>query len=227
MISLILPYWQRQEAADKAFETLKQYKDLDLEIIVVDDGNAIPFKIPEGELLEDGLREEGLNIRVVRLPEKSIPKSPVDPWNMGVLAAKGDIIALSCVEILHETPILVRMKEELEKLGEKGYIVASAWCPEENKWHVHPSVVDPSIPAGTGRSFLSMMYKAFYPRFDWEYREGAGYEDIDFIYRLQQNGAQFKIIEDHVVHPKTGAKIRWQAEALMRNKRLLEAKWSK
>ena len=47
MISLILPYWMRQEAADVALASIDRlYAGLDLEVIVVDDGSVIPFVSP-------------------------------------------------------------------------------------------------------------------------------------------------------------------------------------
>lgn len=219
-LSLILPYWDRQEAANKAFKLLEeQYADLDMEIIVMDDGNAIPFVAPD----------VNLDIRTIRLPLKHEPKSPVTVWNEGVKAARGDIIVLSCVEILHKEPVLLQMKEELKRMGMDGYVLAAAWCPEEAKWHCHSTVKLPRNPEGTGLSFCSMMYKELYDRaggFDEEYRDGAGYEDNDFINRLLAVGARFNILDDLVViHPKSGASISWKPEAFARNEAMFYAKW--
>lgn len=220
MISLILPYWDRQEAADKAFELLvKNYSNLDIEIIVVDDGNKVPFK--KSDL--------PLNIKVLTLPLKEAPKSPVTPWNEGIKIASGDIIILSCIEILHDKPIIEAMLAELEKLGKDGYVLAAAWCPEQNEWHCHSTVKLPRNPAGTGLSFFGMMYKDLYWKaggFDEEYRDGAGYEDNDFINRMLAVGAKFKICDDLVViHPKSKATITWPDGAFERNKDLFYKKW--
>jgi glycosyltransferase involved in cell wall biosynthesis len=60
VISLILPYWNRQEATDAALCRMSElYIDLDLEVIVVDDGSPKPYIEPT--LLP-------LDIQVVRLP---------------------------------------------------------------------------------------------------------------------------------------------------------------
>jgi hypothetical protein len=73
------------------------------------------------------------------------------------------------------------------------------------------------------------MYKSLYLKaggFDEEYREGAGYEDNDFINRLLMAGARFVIRDDLVViHPKTGATIQWGAEKFARNEALYYSKW--
>lgn len=222
MISLILPYWNRQDAADRALRSLADaYPVMPFEVIVVDDGSAIPFQVPDVPL----------NIRVITLPQKNEPKSPATCWNVGVRAAKGDMIALSCIEVLHEHPVLERMAEQLRILGPEGYILAAAWCPEEDRWHTHSTVPVPECPEGTGLAFLGLMYRDLYLKaggWDEEYREGAGYEDRDFIHRMTAAGAKFLIRDDLVVtHPKSGATIQWGAEKFQRNEALFYSKWKR
>lgn len=211
MISLILPYWDRQKAADESLKRLQVYKDL--EIVVVDDGNPVPFRTD-------------FDVKVVRLPAKTEPKSPATCWNAGVKAASGDIIVLSCIEVLHETPILDGLTKDL---APDEYRLAAAWCPEEDKWHTHSTVSVPDCPKGTGIGFCSALHKSLYWKaggFDEDYREGAGYEDRDFIHRLTQSGARFVHRDDLVVvHPKSGATINWGEEKFARNKALFEGKW--
>ena len=108
MISLILPYWDRQEAADKALAMLaKAYRGLDLEVIVVDDGSPEPFVY----------RLDWPAVRILRLPQKDTPKSPVTCWNEGARIARGDLIAISCIEILHYDPVLPQMAAQVRELG--------------------------------------------------------------------------------------------------------------
>lgn len=220
MISLILPYWKRQAAADKALAMLAAlYADTDVEVIVVDDGDPEPFVEPRVDL----------DLKVLRLQQKATPKSPVTCWNEGVKLARGDVIALSCIEVLHRGPVLPAMEEALGELGPDGYVLAAAWCPEQGAWHTHSSLIVPQCPPGAGLAFLGMLHRELYERaggFDEAYRDGAGYEDRDFIHRLHRAGAQFAIRDDLVVdHPKTGATIKWPAEAFARNKMIFEEKW--
>lgn len=223
-ISLILPYWDRQDAAEKALERLADlYPALDLEVVVIDDGSPEPFRVPPLPL----------QVLCKRLPKKAGPLSPVTCWNDGVRLATGDLIAISCVEVLHEDPVLEQMAAELERIGPKGYVLAAAWCPENSEWHCHSTFRArgaPELPGGFGRAFLGMMHRSLYEAaggFDEDYRDGAGYEDIDFALRLQQVGAKPIIRDDlFVTHPKTGAKIRWPAEMFARNRALLEEKWA-
>lgn len=223
MISLVLPYWDRQVAADDAMWSIADaYPDLDLEVVIVDDGSPEPFV----------LRPMPLQVLCIRMPQKSEPKSPVTCWNEGVSLAQGDLIALSCIEILHPKPVLEQMAAELERIGQKGYVLAAAYCPDSGEWHCHStfrSAQAPELPPGCGRAFLGMMHRSLYEEaggFDEDYREGAGYEDIDFVYRMQRAGAKFSIRDDLVVtHPKKGATIRWSAEKFSRNRALLMEKW--
>lgn len=220
MISLILPYWERRLAASQALELLAQeYEGLDLEVVIVDDGNPIPFYPPRSPL----------NIKVVRLPRKDVPKCPATAWNAGVAHSSGDLVALSCIEILHDHPVLQPMADQVRALGPDGYVLASAYCPEQRTWHCHSSVSVPDCPSGTGIAFLGMMHRELFERaggFDEDYREGAGYEDRDFIRRMVRAGAQFVVRDDlAVTHPKKAATIHWPLEGFTRNADLFRQKW--
>lgn len=219
MISLILPYWNRQEAANKAFELLERcYSSmLDLEIVVVDDGNKIPFVVPE----------TSLNVKVVRLPEKPLPTPQSKAWNAGVKAASGEIVVLSCIEVLHDKPILQRLVSRLK--DRKDYAMAAAWCPEMNEWHCHSTANTELIPKGSGPSFCAAIHKDFFDEvggFDEIYHEGAGYEDKDFLWKLHNAGANFIMCDDLIVtHPKTGATIKWSTDGFRRNSDIFHRRW--
>jgi hypothetical protein len=121
------------------------------------------------------------------------------------------------------------MQQELEGIGRHGYVLASAWCPESNEWHCHSSIRTPRNVWGTGLSFFGMMYKDMFFRaggFDERYREGAGYEDNDFINRMLAAGVEFKIRDDlKVIHPKTDARITWPHGAFQKNEAIFYDKW--
>lgn len=216
VISLILPYWDRQQAADAALAKLSEhYAGLPLEVIVVDDGNAVPFVVPN----------TFLNVRVVALPRKDVPKSCVVPWNEGVKAATGDIIAISCIEVLHDQPILAQL---VDAVREKVCVLAAAYCPEEQRWHCHSTVRVPDCQPGTGLPFLAVMRREDFVPFDEALRDGAGYEDRDWIRAMVKAGNRFLIRDDlPVTHPKTGARTPWPAGYFERNVAIYKAKWNK
>lgn len=219
-VSIILPYWDRKEAADKALHLLAQrYQGMPLEVVIVDDGNKVPYLPPVLPI----------TVKVVRLPEKDKPTPQSRAWNAGVKAATHDVVVLSCIEVLHREPVLNEMFWELGRQGPNAYVLAAAWCPEERKWHCRSTEQIPFCPPGTGPSFCGMLKKELFylaGGFDESYHDGCGYEDKDFIHRLTKAGARFIIRDDLIViHPKTGAKIQWPPEGFARNAKLFHGKW--
>lgn len=227
MISIVLPYWQRQKVANTALALMaKQYPELDLEIIIVDDGDPVPFVAPSGLPWP---------VRVLRLPTKQGPLNPCVPINRGVAIANGEFIALSGPEMIHVKPVLAEMRAEIESSGEDTYVLAAVWYAEAKVWHVHSSlcaqsVVGVPMPAGSHYHFMSMMSRSLWDRaggLDEDYREGTGYDDPDFVKRLERAGARFVLRDDLVVeHVRRGAHAAWTKEMFERNKQIFRSKWA-
>jgi len=227
MISLILPYWQRLGVAQAALRIMAgQYPDLDLEVIVVDDGSPEPFETPAGLPWP---------VRVLRLPSKNVPLNPCVPFNRGAELAQGDVIALSNPETLHRRPVLPAMRAELAVCGPAGVVLAACQLEGSAVWHCHSSVAGQPVegvpmPAGAHWHFLSMMCRPLWEAaggFDEDYRDGAGYDDPDLVLRLDAAGARFKIRDDLVVtHVRNQARAAWSPAQFERNRRLFVAKWS-
>lgn len=226
MISIIMPYWDRPLALTRALAALSEhYSGLDFEVVIADDGNAISPPL-------DGVYD--YPVRIVHLPRKDEPRNPCVPINAAVAAATGNIIVLTNPEIIHTQPILRQMRAQLYDLGPKGYVLASAWCPEEQAWHCHSSISGDRAagerqPEGSGFHFCAMLHRDLFNEaggFDEEYRDGAGYDDPDWINRVARVGAVFKIRDDlTVLHPKTGARTAWPAGSFRRNRALYFSKW--
>ncbi len=212
MISLILPYFNRQRAADEALALIaKNYADLDLEVIVVDDGSDPPFTPPS-------------HVKVVTLPSKRQAKANCTTMNRGVEAASGDFLALSGVEMLHHKPVLWQMREELRKGDEDTYVSAAVWCPSQNRWHAHSSLNKPPL------HFMTMLRRKLWDRaggFDEDYRDGMCFDDNDFANRLLKVGMHYVHRDDLIVeHPRSGAKAQYTLHQHERNRRLFESKWA-
>lgn len=226
MISVVLPYWNRLAATKDALAAMAAlYADMDLEIIVVDDGSAETFSLTGSYPWP---------VRVIRLPAKDVAKNPCVPINAGVRHARGDVLVISNPEILHTRPVFPEMLCELERLGERGYVLAAAWCDDEEKWHCHSSIsgikhFGVQHPKGSGLHFCAMLHRAHFERvggFDEDYRNGAGFDDNDFVMRLGKAGTKFLIRDDLVVkHPKAGARTKWTDGAFERNAALFCRKW--
>lgn len=225
MISVLMPYWNRQEATKTALAAMaKSYPSLDMEVVIADDG-GVPLVLDS---------EYPWPVRIIRLPEKTVAKNPCLPFNEAAKVAKGDVFVLTNPEIIHETPIFPQMLESLQKLGDKGYVMAACWCPDEVKWHCHSNLPTLELhgikhPQGSGLHFCSMMHRSLWDGiggFDGAYREGAGYDDNDLAMKLGQYGAKFLIRDDLVViHPKSGARTEWPDGSFQRNAGIFISKW--
>lgn len=226
MISLILPYWSRQCAADAALQSLARvYADLDLEVVVVDDGSPVAYRTPEGMPWP---------VRVIRLPEKNGPLNPCVPINTGALSARGEILAISSVEMIHDKPVLPAMRDELLGLGPRGYVLAACWEPKHQRWHAHSSlngrvVEGVRMPAWSNYHFLGMLRRELWQEIggmDEDYRDGAGYDDPDLVLRLARAGARARIRDDLVItHQRSRARSAWTDAMFERNRRLFISKW--
>lgn len=224
MLSLVMPYWRRRAATDAALAAMAaHYRDLDMEIVIVDDGSPEPYHAPAGLPWP---------VKVVRLPEKAGPLNPCVPFNLGVTFAQGDVIALSNPENLHIRPVLPALLDELERGGPDAYVMAGCRCGET--WHAHRSVSGIEVcgvrmPEGSVYHFLALMHRGLWERcggFDEDYRDGAGYDDPDLLLRLARAGARFVLRDDLVVeHVRAGARAKWRPEQWERNRGVFQSKW--
>lgn len=220
MISVILPYWRRAEVTARSLALYdKHYKELEFEVVLVDDGS--------GDV--DG---DYPWLRIIRLPLKDYAKNPCVPINAGVRAANGDVLVLSNPEVLHNNPVLLQMKQELDSLGENGYVLAACWCEDDKKWHCHSHITAGGYheqlrqPKGSGFHFCAMLNRSLWDKaggFDEDYRDGRAFDDPDWVMRVNRAGGVFKIRDDLVVeHVRRGAVANWSGGD---NKNLYLRKW--
>lgn len=226
MISVVMPYWRRPDILRaNVAHYCKLYSGLDVEIVIVDDGSperaAMPVDAP-------------FPVRAVLLPEKAVAKNPCVPLNAGVAAAQGDVIVLTNPEVVHRGPILGAMREHLTGLGPLGYVAAA--CRGRGWWYCHSIGMPPNravgrtvSPPGAGLHFCSMLNRTLFDRaggFDERYRDGQGYEDNDFLWRLYGAGARFQICDelvcDHVMCPPA----EWPEGGAARNRALFDQTWN-
>jgi len=229
VISIVMPFWQRQGALDRTIISyIEHYRELELDLVVVDDGS------PNRAELQPERLPRKWSARVLRLPAKTGPLNPCVPLNRGVEFARGDVIVITNPEVVHRTPVLEAMREQLEELGSSGYVLAAAWCPERGEWHCHSScrsARDQGVPqpAGSGLHFCAMLRRELFDRaggFDEDYRAGRAFEDNDWVMRLYVAGARFCLRDDLVVHHhKDGATTKWTPGQHARNRERYFEKW--
>lgn len=220
-----MPYWKRPETARKSLALYaKHYGGLDFECILVDDGS------------HDFVCEAYPWLKIVQLPKKDAPMNPCVPINRGVKESKGEVICLTGPDILHNKPVLPQLLEELKSMGEKGYVLAACWYPRGEMWHCHSSLTAGGKrdnfpqPVGSGYHFCAMFYRDLWDEaggFDERYRDGAFYDDPDWVFRAAKAGAKFKVRDDLVVeHTRDGAEINWPSGMESRNQKLFRDTWN-
>jgi GT2 family glycosyltransferase len=170
------------------------------------------------------------------LGAKIRPLTPCVPINRGVEFARGDVIALSGADMMHTGPILGGMLESLRE-DEKNYVIAAVWYADRKTWHCHSSRkrtdngdVGSMLPPGADYHFMTMFNRSLWDAaggFDEDYREGAGYDDPDFVLRLARAGAKFVRRDDLVVeHVRRGAHSEWTPAMFARNRAVFMSKWA-
>jgi glycosyltransferase involved in cell wall biosynthesis len=225
MVSVVMPYWQRQEVLSRNLATYRSlYPRSDLEIIVVDDGS------PERATI-DG--EYPWPVKIVRLAEKDYALNPCVAFNAGFDVARGEFILLTNPEVIHRGAILEEMREEIEAFPET-YVAASCWGIQNGWWYCHPTDMPPPdsvgrapYPPNAGLHFCAMLHRILYLRaggFDEAYRDGQGYEDNDFLWRLDRAGAEFVIRPDLITDHHPCPRTKWTG-GTARNKEIFERKW--
>ena len=215
MISICVPYWDRQQALDAMFANYAQmYLGNMFEFSVCDDGSPVPAVAPGGTTL-------------TRLPAKAGPLNPCVPINRAVAASSGNIIVITNPEIEH--PVCV-LHEMYGRLGDPAvdYVVAPCYDTARGIWVAGPQTNSKgreSIPPGGHFHFMAMLRRSLWDEvggFDEDYRNGQACDDNDWLWRLYAAGARFAVTEGYVLHRATGRRIRW---GLPHNRLLFRSKW--
>lgn len=220
MLSLVMPYWNREKQLKASLERYERlYPSLHMEVVIANDGSQEP---------EVG--NYSFPVRIKNLPKKDYPLNPCVPLNKAVKNAKGSVIVITNPEIIHKTPVFPQMMENLLSLGERGYVLAACKGEETKRFHCHSTIRGPGqdrIPKGYGLHFCGMMYKKFFEEvggFDEDYRNGSGYDDNDFAWRVHRAKGNVKVRDDLIVyHPRSGTK--WDKGGFQRNKQIFYSKW--
>ena len=140
MISICMPYWDRQTQLDSSLDLYRAlYPDVDLEVSIADDGSQTPVY--------------ATGCLITFLPKKAAALNPCVPINVAVKASHGDVIVLTNPEVHHRDQILQEMHAELRRAGTRGYVTAS--CRNDSgEWLAHsrpgPTIFMADINPGNG-----------------------------------------------------------------------------
>lgn len=225
VVSVVMPFWRRQDVLARNLRRYKElYSDFPIEIIVVDDGSPEPAVV-EGEF--------PWPVDIIRLPAKTKPKDSVLPLNVGALAAKGEYLVLTGPEIVHRAPVLEGMLTTARAMGPLSHVSPAVWGG--TWWYCHSKDMPPDAkvgrapsPKGAALHFCALLRRDVFwavKGFDQEYRDGAGYSDNDFLWKLHDIGVKFAIRDDLVTDHVECPRCNWPPGAFQRNREIFERKW--
>lgn len=224
MISVCAPYWNDQAGLDRMAEMYwRLYEDLNPQLSICDDGSPEPARIPQVG------RGSPADVVLTRLPRKREPLNPCTPINRAVNASTRDIIALTKTKLVHDGPVLHEMLGMLTH--EDDYVVAPCY----GKGYGPPRIwlagsdVDYNsrgrlpVPPGAHFHFLAVFYRSLWVKaggFDEEYRNLQACDDNDWVWRLHNVGARFKLATGLVWQERS--RTRWN---LPHGRHLFLEKW--
>ena len=196
-ISIILPYWERQEALKRSltdYASIYENTPLKLEFIVVDDGSPTE---PAAPVIHE-LRPYRFPLTLIQMPIKERTKNPCVPINKAVAASSGNAIFLTSPECIHVKPVLEQLHEDHKRLGWNSVVMCSVYDERDKKWMLH------SVHCPSKNHFANLMSRKLFDDvggFDEDYREGYCFDDCDFVYRLEAKNPVWHWRDDlRVVH---------------------------
>ncbi len=227
MISVCVPYWKQRDQLDAMIvQYARLYGWHDMELVVACDGSQ--YKSPVSWLRVVCLPLKVSRARSTRLHglRSDHPLNPCVPINAAVAASHGDVIVLTGCEIEHEGDVLGPMLECLEH--EDDYVVSPCY-DERRGWLAGPHVDYNSggrlpVPPGGHFHFCAMLHRSLWDKaggFDEDYRHGQACDDNDWLWRLADVGARFKLSPTLVIH-RPSPPIAWN---LPHNRDLFMEKW--
>jgi glycosyltransferase involved in cell wall biosynthesis len=226
-ISIVTAYYNRKELFYRTLKSIQKSKFKDFELIAVDDGS-----LPEHRL-EEYLSEFPF-LKIIRIePEDKWYVNPCIPFNIGIRTAVGSIIILQNPECLHVHDVLTYVDENIQdndyltmstfsmnnentqKLDE--YIENDTIMQFINTLPPHIATVSSEEYVGWYNHskyrpvyfhFCAAMTRKNIEKlngFDERFAEGIGFDDNDFIQRIDRLGLNKKIVDDitviHQNHP--------------------------
>lgn len=219
-LSIAMPYFNRHgQLAQSRMMYDKTYPDLDIEYSICDDGSTPPL-----------VDTQDPKVRLTRLPEKRTAKNPCVPINIAVRNCTREMIVLTNPETEHHTRVLDQMLNAWKGLND--YVMAGCRDTLHGDWY-----------SGDGRSmkgclapprfhyhFCVLFHRELFERiggFDEDYREGHGYDDNDWLWRLHAAGDVNPIFVPGVTAHRRQIMQRslWKGPLLLRNEALLRKKW--
>lgn len=210
-ISIVMTYHNRKELLIRTLDSIKKssFSKSKLEIIIVNDASSKDHEIDD--LIYSIYNE--LNLKIINIKEKQKKwNNSCVPYNIGFNYIKYDKVIIQNPECYHNGDILTHVHNNLNNDNYLSYGCYSLnWENTINSnyenikindikskgaiydgWYNH-SIINP-----TGYHFCSSItYENLCKLngFDERYKDGIGYDDNEFVYRIKKLGLDFKIID--------------------------------
>ncbi len=199
-VSIVITTFNRPNQLRNTLASIacQMYKDLIIEVIVVDDG-------ADGETQEICQAHGAIYIKLNR-PQTGSYRNPALPNNIGIRHAKGDVIILQNAECQHIDPNTI--KKLWDAVTDKNAVFARVMGLHQDgspDWlYCGKEQPRPFFFCGAiKRTWLEKLHG-----FDEDY-VSAGYDDDDMAARLRKEGLTFEFSDiqvNHQWHPPAGAK---------------------
>lgn len=218
---MAMPYWNRPRELARSLASIdKIYPDLDIEFSICDDGSALPL-----------VAATHSKVRLTSLPQKAVAKNPCVPINRAVRNCTNDLIVLTNPETEHRERVLDQMLDAWT--GPNDYVIAGCRDTTHGDWYAGKgrSMKGCLAPPGIQYHFCVLFHRDLFERiggFDEDYRDGHGYDDNDWCWRLHAAGdVNVKYVPGVVWHVRQlMQRSLWRGPQLLRNEKLLRQKWS-
>ncbi len=206
---IVMAYYERKIQLLKTLDSLRQYKNKNVALVIVDDGSV---KEPAFELIL--YASELYSTRVTRLENKTWV-NPCIPYNTGfeiALELNPDIILIQNAECYHAGDIIGHAEKHLTdsnyisygcySLSKDSPIPPTTMWPigatfdGEGAWYNHP------IYRAVGYHFCSAITTSNLKKingFDERLKDGIAYEDNVFLHHIKNLGLKIEITDDPYV----------------------------
>jgi hypothetical protein len=217
-----MPYYDRFERLMRSIYLLeKWYYGEDVEVVICKDGGGPMYF------------ETILDARIVDIHREPGPLNPCTAINKAVEVSSGELVVITSPEIMHDEPALMDLEQQFFAAGErvnyidKIYMAAPCFDPDRG-WLAGPETPHGEggrapVPEGAEFPFLAMLTRQLFDDvggYDEDYRHGQGYDDNDFLWRLDAAGVTFLTSDVPVRHEHVP--LKWN---LPSNKDLFYEKW--
>lgn len=188
-VSIVLTTYNRAPLLSETLKSIKAQAFKDYEIIVVDDGTD-----PETPALC-----KSYDLTYIHVGRKGIYRNPVQPINIGLRRASGDIVILQNAECKHSNPNTIELLSGAVNENNVVFALVMDLDPTGKETGIYMCgklVQRPFFFCGAMKREIFMRLRGM----DEDYADTPGYDDNDFADRLRHEGVNIVFSDVTVQH---------------------------